>query len=212
MIVAYLRISTNRQHLENQRDEIERFAAARGIVVDRMYNDIVSGKKHSKERKLGDILKRLKSGDTLIVTEISRLSRTLIDIMNIIHQCIEREIVLHSTKEGYTFENNLNSKILGFAFGLVAEIERNLISARTREALALRKANGMILGRPVGSSPKRKILVENSEEVLQMVGERIPYKKIAKKFGVSICTIDRYLRYLREQQEQQEKDEPEMIS
>ena len=197
MIIAYLRISTNRQHLENQRDEIERFAAARGFVIDKMYNDIVSGKKHSKERKLGDILKRLKSGDTLIVTEISRLSRTLIDIMNIIHQCIEREITLHSTKEGYTFENNLNSKILGFAFGLVAEIERNLISARTREALALRKANGMILGRPVGSAPKRKILVDNHDELMQMLNRGMPYRLAGKKLGVSVCTIDRYLRSLR---------------
>jgi len=198
MIVAYLRISTNRQHLENQRDEIERFAERRGFVIDKVYNDIVSGKKHSKERKLGDILKRLKSGDTLIVTEISRLSRTLIDVMNIIHQCIEREITLHSTKEGYTFENNLNSKILGFAFGLVAEIERNLISARTKEALALRKANGMILGRPVGSAPKRKILVENHDELIEMIGRGITYKKIGKKWGVSVCTIDRYLRSMRE--------------
>ena len=198
MIIAYLRISTNRQHLENQRDEIERFAAARGFVIDKMYNDIVSGKKHSKERKLGDILKRLKSGDTLIVTEISRLSRTLIDIMNIIHQCIEREITLHSTKEGYTFENNLNSKILGFAFGLVAEIERNLISARTKEALALRKANGMILGRPVGSAPKRKILVDNHEDLMQMLNRGMPYRLVGKKLGVSVCTIDRYLRSLRE--------------
>ncbi|MDL2230490.1 recombinase family protein [Alistipes sp. OttesenSCG-928-L06] len=200
MIVAYLRVSTNRQHLENQRDEIERFALRRGIVIDRIYNDIVSGKKSSKERKLGDILKRLKSGDTLIVTEISRLSRTLIDVMNIIHQCIEREITLHSTKEGYTFENNQNSKILGFAFGLVAEIERNLISARTKEALALRKANGMILGRPVGSAPKRKILVENHDRLMEMLGQGISYKRIGRKLGVSVCTIDRYLRFLREQE------------
>lgn len=206
MIVAYLRVSTNRQHLENQRDEIERFALRRGIVIDRIYNDIVSGKKSSKERKLGDILKRLKSGDTLIVTEISRLSRTLIDVMNIIHQCIEREITLHSTKEGYTFENNLNSKILGFAFGLVAEIERNLISARTKEALALRKANGMILGRPVGSAPKRKILVENHDRLMEMLGQGISYKRIGRKLGVSVCTIDRYLRFLREQESAQALD------
>ena len=198
MIIAYLRVSTNRQHLENQRNEIERFATSRGIVIDKMFNDIVSGKKHSKERKLGDILKRMQSGDTLIVTEISRLSRTLIDIMNIIHQCVEREITLHSTKEGYTFENNLNSKILGFAFGLVAEIERNLISARTKEALALRKANGMVLGRPHGSAPKRKILEENHDKLMQMLNQRIPYRKIGKKLNVSVCTIYRYLHTLKQ--------------
>lgn len=198
MIVAYLRVSTNRQHIENQMDEIQRFAAARGITVDRVYNDIVSGKTNSKERKLGNILKRMKEGDTLIVTEISRLSRTLMDVMNIIHQCIERKITLLSTKEGYTFENNLNSKILGFAFGLVAEIERNLISARTKEALAVRKANGMTLGRPYGSRPKRKILEENKEDVLEMLGAKVTRRQIAARYEVSICTLERFIKALSE--------------
>lgn len=142
MVVAYLRVSTNKQHLENQQEEIKKFAAHRGLDIDKWYHDVVSGKVHSNDRKLGDLLESLQEGDCLIVTEVSRLSRTLIDIMNIINTCIQRKIVLHSTKEGYTFENNLNSKILGFAFGLVAEIERNLISIRTREALAVRKAEG----------------------------------------------------------------------
>lgn len=142
MVVAYLRVSTNRQHLENQQEEIKRFAHNRGLTINKWYNDIISGKVNSSDRKLGDILSSLQEGDCLIVTEVSRLSRTLIDIMNIINTCIQRKIILHSTKEGYTFENNLNSKILGFAFGLVAEIERNLISIRTKEALAVRKAEG----------------------------------------------------------------------
>ena len=124
MVVAYLRVSTNKQHLENQQEEIKKFAAHRGLDIDKWYHDVVSGKVHSNDRKLGDLLESLQEGDCLIVTEVSRLSRTLIDIMNIINTCIQRKIVLHSTKEGYTFENNLNSKILGFAFGLVAEIER----------------------------------------------------------------------------------------
>lgn len=152
MVVAYLRVSTNRQHLENQQEEIKRFAHNRGLTINKWYNDIISGKVNSSDRKLGDILSSLQEGDCLIVTEVSRLSRTLIDIMNIINTCIQRKIILHSTKEGYTFENNLNSKILGFAFGLVAEIERNLISIRTKEALAVRKAEGKKLGRPIGSS------------------------------------------------------------
>lgn len=193
MVVAYLRVSTNKQHLENQQQEIKKFAAHRGLHIDKWYHDVVSGKVSSNDRKLGDLLESLHEGDCLIVTEVSRLSRTLIDIMNIINTCIQRKIVLHSTKEGYTFENNLNSKILGFAFGLVAEIERNLISIRTREALAVRKAEGKKLGRPQGSCPQLNVLIQNKEKVIELMDNSVSYKKIAKKYkvihlhGQSIC-------------------------
>ena len=194
MVVAYLRVSTNKQHLENQQEEIKKFAAHRGLDIDKWYHDVVSGKVHSNDRKLGDLLESLQVGDCLIVTEVSRLSRTLIDIMNIINTCIQRKIVLHSTKEGYTFENNLNSKILGFAFGLVAEIERNLISIRTREALAVRKAEGKKLGRPYGSCPQLNVLIQNKEKIIELMDNSVPYKKIAKKYKVSICTVNRFVK------------------
>ena len=194
MVVAYLRVSTNKQHLENQQQEIKKFAAHRGLHIDKWYHDVVSGKVSSNDRKLGDLLESLHEGDCLIVTEVSRLSRTLIDIMNIINTCIQRKIVLHSTKEGYTFENNLNSKILGFAFGLVAEIERNLISIRTREALAVRKAEGKKLGRPQGSCPQLNVLIQNKEKVIELMDNSVSYKKIAKKYKVSICTVNRFFK------------------
>ena len=194
MVVAYLRVSTNKQHLENQQQEIKKFAAHRGLHIDKWYHDVVSGKVSSNDRKLGDLLESLHEGDCLIVTEVSRLSRTLIDIMNIINTCIQRKIVLHSTKEGYTFENNLNSKILGFAFGLVAEIERNLISIRTREALAVRKAEGKKLGRPQGSCPQLNVLIQNKEKVIELMDNSVSYKKIAKKYKVSICTVNLFVK------------------
>ena len=194
MVVAYLRVSTNKQHLENQEEEIKKFAASRGLNIDKWYHDVVSGKVSSNDRKLGDLLESLQDGDCLIVTEVSRLSRTLIDIMNIINTCIQRKIVLHSTKEGYTFENNLNSKILGFAFGLVAEIERNLISIRTREALAVRKAEGVKLGRPYGSCPQLNVLIQNKDKIIELMDNSVPYKKIAKEYKVSICTVNRFVK------------------
>ena len=138
-VVAYLRVSTEKQFLENQREEIIRFAEKNGLSIDRWYMETVSGKVSSKERKLAGLLDRMKPGDSLIITEISRLSRTLLEIMTILNSCIKRGVVLYSTKEGYVFQNDINSKVLGFAFGLMAEIERNLISMRTKEALERRR-------------------------------------------------------------------------
>lgn len=135
MIAGYLRVSTGKQLLTNQKEEILRYAAAKQITIDCWVTEIVSGKKNEKERKLGALLRRLKPGDILIVTEISRLSRTLTEIMEIMAKCLRKKIRLYTTKEGYSFDDSINSKVLCFAFGLVAEIERNLISMRTKEAL-----------------------------------------------------------------------------
>ena len=105
-VVAYLRVSTEKQFLENQREEIIRFAEKNGLSIDRWYMETVSGKVSSKERKLAGLLDRMKPGDSLIITEISRLSRTLLEIMTILNSCIKRGVVLYSTKEGYVFQND----------------------------------------------------------------------------------------------------------
>ena len=147
MIAAYLRVSTGRQHLANQRDEIRRFAEGRNWEIDLWVTEVASGCKEQSARKLGSLLRRMKRGDVLVVTEISRLSRTLTDVMAIMGLCLKKGIMFYTTKEGYVFDNSINSKVLCFAFGLVAEIERNLISMRTKEALALRRAEGVVLGR-----------------------------------------------------------------
>ncbi len=122
MTVAYLIISTEKQHLNNQREEILRFAALRDLHAERWVTEVVSGRKSGRERKLGNALARMKRGDTLVVTELSRLSRTLTEIMSIMGMCLERGIVLYSTKDGYAFDDSINSKVLCFAFGLAAEI------------------------------------------------------------------------------------------
>lgn len=161
MTIGYVRVSTSKQHPANQLEEIQRFADTRSFVIDRFVIEIVSGRTAEKDRKLGALLRRMKKGDTLIVTEISRLSRTMTEIMSIMGRCLERGINLYTTKEGYTFDNSINSKVLCFAFGLVAEIERNLISMRTKEALMLRRAEGVTLGRRHGSYTKTSILIDN---------------------------------------------------
>ena len=177
MTVAYLRISTEKQHLKNQREEILRFAASRDLHVERWVTEVVSGRKSGRERKLGNALARMKRGDTLVVTELSRLSRTLTEIMSIMGMCLERGIVLYSTKYGSAFDDSINSKVLCFAFGLAAEIERNLISMRTREALAARRAEGVVLGRRKGSCVKQQSLGRRRDEIMEMLRRGMPDRK-----------------------------------
>lgn len=207
MIVGYLRVSTGKQNLANQQDEIRRFAESRNLTVNSWVTEVVSGKKNERERKLGTLLKRMKPGDTLIVTEISRLSRTLTDIMAIMGKCLSREINLYTTKEGYSFDDSINSKVLCFAFGLVAEIERNLISMRTKEALALRKAEGVALGRRKGSYTKTNILMANRQAIIEMLNSDKSIGDICKRFDISRDTFAKFRkRYPSVQKAMQEKE------
>lgn len=192
MITGYIRVSTIKQHPENQRDEIQRYADANGLEVDKWVLEVVSGKKQVKGRKLGSLLRRMKKGDTLIVTEISRLSRSLTDIMGVMGQCVGKGVNVYTTKEKYRFDDSINSKVLCFAFGLVAEIERNLISMRTKEALALRRAEGKSLGRRKGDCPKMALLRQNAEEISRMLEAGQTARHIYTKLGVSKATWQKF--------------------
>lgn len=198
MVIAYLRVSTEKQFLENQREEILRFAEKNELRINRWYTETVSGSVSSKDRKLSILLRKLNPGDILIVTEISRLSRTLLEIMTILNSCIKKNVILYSTKEGYVFQNDINSKVLGFAFGLMAEIERNLISMRTKEALARRKQEGVILGRRKGCQPQMDVLIENREYVIQSLERGVTHCALAEKLEVSRTTIYRFLKYYKD--------------
>lgn len=196
MIVGYLRVSTDKQHPENQRDEIQRYAEQNNIEIDLWISEVVSGKKKASGRKLGRTIRKMKKGDTLIVSEVSRLSRTLTDIMEIMGKCLKKGINIYTVKESYRFDDSINSKILCFAFGLVAEIERNLISLRTKEALALRKSEGVVLGRRKGYTPKLDLLIRNEEQIRKMQSEGTGVKTICAMYGVSRDTWYKF-RHLR---------------
>lgn len=193
MIVAYLRVSTGHQVLDNQKNEVEKYVAAKGMTVDRWVTEVVSGTKKGRDRKIGALVKQLRRGDTLLITEISRLSRTLMDIMSIVGELLEKGVTLYSIKDGYTFDDTINSKVLLFAFGLVAEIERNLISMRTKEALDLRRRQGITLGRRKGSYQKFNVLEENREKVDEALANGVPIASICRKYKVSYSTFYRFM-------------------
>ena len=192
MTIAYLRVSTGKQNPENQRDEIRRFAEEKNMEIDQWVIETASGKLAPQKRKLGRVLRRMKKGDTLIVSEISRLSRSLTEIMTIMGQCLEKEISIYTTKERYTFDNSINSKVLCFAFGLVAEIERNLISMRTKEALAVKKAEGVRLGRRPGSNVKIELIEQNKERIARMLDSGMSITQMCRKIGISRHTWYKY--------------------
>ena len=192
MIIGYLRVSTGKQNPENQKDEIRRYLEEKNSGVDQWVVETVSGKVPFKKRKLGRVIRKMQKGAYLIVTEISRLSRSLVELMEIMGACVEKGISLYTTKEHYSFDNTINSKVLCFAFGLVAEIERNLISMRTREALALKKMEGVRLGRKPGSDVKMRIVRENEAKILKMLNTGMTVSAMCRRIGISRNTWYRY--------------------
>ncbi len=194
MIYSYMRVSSDKQTIENQRFEIEMFGKRKGIIIDKWISETVSGTKKVSDRKLGNMLKSLNSGDVLIVSELSRLGRSLMQIMFILNICMEKNIHVISVKENCEFGDNINSKVLAFAFGLSAEIERNLISQRTKEALSMRRASGMVLGRPKGSRNKSLKLDSKKLKIYSLLSEGKPKSEISTLLRVSRSTLDAFLK------------------
>ena len=193
MIYAYIRISTDRQTTENQRFEIINFAKKKKIDINEWIEEIISSTKKLEERKFGALLKQMRKGDILIVSELSRLGRNLMQIMSILNNCMEKEIQVFTIKENYELGNNINSKVLAFAFGLSAEIERNLISQRTKEALARKKAEGIVLGRPKGSKSKTSKLSGKDEQIKELLEKKISVSAIGRILNVHRLTVTSHI-------------------
>src|ERR1019366_3985188 len=154
MIYAYIRVSTDKQTTENQRFEILKFADEKKLTVDTWIEETISITKKLDERKLGALVDQMGKDDVLLVTELSRLGRSIMEVMGILNVLMDKQVKVFTAKERYELGNNINSKVLAFAFSLSAEIERSMISSRTKEALARRKSEGKQLGRPKGSFAK----------------------------------------------------------
>ncbi len=194
MIYAYLRVSTDKQTVENQRFEILKYADTKKLSIDQWVEETASGVKSVKDRKVGELLTRMEKGDIFLVSELSRLGRNLMEVMSILHDCMERDVKVFAIKEGYELGNNINSKVLAFAFSLSAEIERNLISQRTKETLARKKSEGMRLGRPKGSQNKEVKLTGKEEDIKKLLDKKVAVAAIARILDVNRLTVRSFIK------------------
>jgi len=190
MIYGYIRVSTDRQTTENQRFEILKFADEKRLHIDQWVEETISATKHLDDRQLG----QLQADDVLIVTELSRIGRSILEVMSILHRIMETEAKVFTTKERYELGNAISSKVLAFAFSLSAEIERSMISSRTKEALARKKSEGMQLGRPVGSYAKETKLTGKEEVIRELLSKKVSHSAIARILGVNRGTLTSFVQ------------------
>ena len=196
MIYGYIRVSSDKQTVENQRFEINNFCKNENIQIDNWIEETISGTKAYNKRELGKLLQVVNQGDLIICAEISRLGRNLLMIMEILNICMCKGCKIWTIKDNYRLGDDLQSKVLAFAFGLSAEIERNLISQRTKEALARKKSEGIQLGRPKGvRNNKTKYKLHNKENLIrQLLESNVSKSKIADICNVNRQTLCRYLK------------------
>ena len=196
MIYGYIRVSSDKQTVENQRFEINNFCKRENLHIDGWIEETISGTKNYNKRELGKLLNKVQKDDLILCAELSRLGRNLFMIMEILSLCMKKECKVWTIKDNYRLGDDIQSKVLAFAFGLSAEIERNLISQRTKEALARKKAEGVILGRPKGAktAPEKHKLYNKRELIVGLLDEHVSQRQIAKICKVDRNTLSRFLK------------------
>lgn len=198
MVYGYIRVSTDKQTIENQRFEINNLCQRENMEIEKWIEETISGTKEYEKRQLGKAIKKMSKGDILICSELSRLGRSLFMIMDILNQCMKEGIMVISIKDNYRLGDDIQSKVLAFAFGLSAEIERNLISQRTKEALKRKKDEGVILGRPKGRKSTKVKLSGKRDLINKYMQAGMSKSAISKKLGVHRNTLSDYLKSDRE--------------
>jgi len=194
MTYAYVRVSTGKQTGAGQEWELRNWAEKAGVEIDRWVRETASGAKEVKERKLGKALRRMKRGDTLVCTEISRLGRSVFMVMEILGTCSRKGVTVLTVKDNFRLDDSIGSKVVAFAFSLVGEIERKLVSQRTKEALSERRAAGVALGRPKGRSAKGRCVEAEMGTILERLERGDTKTGIAKEYGIHRNTLNRFLR------------------
>ena len=193
MIYGYIRVSTDKQTTENQLFEIEQFCIKNNIKVDKWIEETISATKELNKRKLGKLLKQIKSKDIIITAELSRLGRNLLQVMSILHHCMNTGCQVWTIKDNYRLGKDVTSKILAFTFGLVAELERDLISQRTTEALKRLQNEGKVLGRPKGKKNQKHKLDGKVFQIKELLEKKVSKNKIAKILKVDIKTLNKFI-------------------
>lgn len=192
--IAYCRVSTSHQNEINQHFAIQQFADKNNIHIDRWVEEKISSSKKLKQRKLGHLLDELKSEDVLITSEVSRLSRSINELFFILEFCLNKNCQVWTLKENYRLGNDIQSKVLAFAFGLTAELSKKLLQERTKETMSRLKAEGKKLGRPIGAVSKELKLSKNKKKIQELLNKKTPKAHIARIFGVNKTTFYRFLK------------------
>lgn len=195
-VFAYLRVSTDAQDVANQRHGVVRYCTDKKLLAPVFVEDTASGRTDWRARPLGQLITRATTGDVIVVAEVSRLARSTLQVLEIGRECLERGVALHVAKNGIVFDDSMQSKIVATVLGLVAEIERDFISARTKEALAKRKADGVKLGRPAGPAKKLR-LDPQADKIDAYLAKEIDKRAIAKLLDVSPNTLYAWLKVRR---------------
>ena len=188
MIYGYIRVSSQKQSVEHQEYEIKQYALKKGIKIDSWIEETISSRKALKHRKLGQLLDELQENDVIIACEISRLGRSLLEVMGILETCLAKNCQIITIKEGFHLGNDIQSQVLAFAFGLSAQIERNLISQRTKMSLDNLKSSGKKLGRPFGAESKK------TKRIRDLLDKKVPKAQIARIMGVQKITLRRFIK------------------
>ncbi len=193
-VIAYIRKSTDKQSFEHQEYEIEQYAEKHNLKIDRWVEESISSRKELKKRQLGKLLEELQDGDILIATEISRLGRSLLEVMGILQTCLEKNCQVWTIKESYNLKNDLQSQLLTVVFSIGVSIERSLLSQRTKTALDAKKAAGVKLGRPFGAESKKLKLSKNTKRIRDLLDKKVPKAQIARIMGVQKITLRRFIK------------------
>ena len=195
MVIAYLRVTIDKQHLKRQKDEITRYASANGLEISKWITDIVDGKRKESEPTLFRVLDRMKKGDKVIITDIARFGRTLSEVMTLLSKCMTLGVHVYSINDRYLLDDSLNTEVVSTTCNLVSEIEHHLMSVRTKEALNHKKEKeGLQLGRPKGTDAKQSLLDANKDEVMNMLERGDTVVMICKHFNVSRNTYYQFKR------------------
>lgn len=194
MIYGYIRKSTEKQSFEHMEYEISDYATKHNMKIDVWVEETISSRKPLNKRQLGQLLEKLQPNDILITSELSRISRSVPETFSILQTCLNKNCQVITIKENYHLGNDLQSQVLAFAFGLASQIERDLISQRTKCSLASKKEQGIKLGRPIGAESKKLKLAKNLKRIQDLLAKGVSKNQISKIMNVQYMTLSRFIK------------------